>query len=137
MVDIEDLQKLFRYTVNHDFVDPGPGFVNLEIDGELVYQYNIGGIHNFVRVKEGAYSRIKQFAESSGYEMTMAEEPDDDEYHPEGTLTIQGEDDAKADIELFKKFLDMANFSLSEVDDAYFPIDEEGYTDVRPEDLPE
>jgi hypothetical protein len=133
MVDFEDLQKLFRHTVNSEPIDPGRGFVNIEIDGEVVYQYNMGGLHNFVSLEEGEFSRVKEAAESSDCEIMMVDEPNGDKYGGGGTLTIEGEDDAEADIELFKEFLDRANFSLSDIDDAYFPIDED--EEIRPEDI--
>lgn len=135
MVDFEGLQKLFRHTVNNDPIDPGRGFVDIEVGGKVVYQYNMGGIHNFVSLEEGEFRRIKEFAESSDCEIMTVDEPDGDKYSGGGTLTIEGEDDAEADIELFKKFLNRANFSLSDIDDAYFPIDEGNKEDLRPKDI--
>ncbi|NMJ77276.1 hypothetical protein GLU64_02605 [Nanohaloarchaea archaeon] len=135
MVNFEGLQKLFHHTVNNDPIDPGRGFVNIEIDGEVVYQYNMGGLHNFVNLEEGEFSRVREFAESSDCEIMMVDEPNDDKCSTERNLTIKGEDDAEADIELFKEFLGRANFSVSDIDDAYFPIDEQGKTDIRPEDI--
>lgn len=133
MPTFEDLKKLFHHTVNNDPIDPGRGFVNLEIDGEIVYQYSTGGLHNFIKLEEGEYTKVKNFVDSLDYEVIEAEKPNNDPYNPEGTITIRGEDSAEADIVLFKDILNKAHFSLSDVDDAYFPVDEN--KNIRPEQL--
>jgi|APHM01.1.fsa_nt_gi hypothetical protein len=127
MATFEELEKLFGYALEHD------GFTEIRIEGkEGNYQYDGGGAHNLTSLGEDCFNQMKKFAESSDLELTAVNAPSSGESEI-GVLRIKDKEDAEADLELFKKFLDVSDFSVSDIDDAYFRPD--AGEDVRPEDI--
>lgn len=127
MVSLEDIEKLFDYCMLEDQIQ----FVNVEVDGEVVYQYN-QGVHNLTRLDEKEFTEIKNFVESKGFEIMLAESPTGEKYDSGGTMTFVGQENAGEDVELFEEILNIVEFSISDFDDAYYEGVEQN---VRVEDL--